>query len=260
MRLAAISGCLVLLVLGVVFFSNTTKTQNKVTDKQTDETILPIKITQLPSQQNIIPIQLECNNARLPIPNTLEDVSCILTNNTDKSITAVVVGYKIFSETAAGEKEKKPFSITGAITTETLIHTSLREQRKENFIQPKETTTVTLLPTAFDEGYLISEMTMWVDFVEFEDDSTIGAANNGARTVAEIRDGATRYKNWLVKNLKESNSDSAILEVLQKKHPKQIAELEKLSANQIEGANVFRKFAERTFSTKGHKGLSQILK
>jgi hypothetical protein len=260
MRLAIISGCAFLLVLGVVFFSDSTKTQNKFIDKSSGEKLLSIKVNQLPAEQNIIPIRLECNPARLPLPHKLEDVSCTLTNNTDKSITAVVVGYTISNEIAAGETENKPFSMTGAITTEALIHATLREQRKNNFIQPGEATSVGLLPTAFDEGYSINAMTMWIDFVEFDDNSTIGANNPGAKTVAEIRDGAARYKNWLVKKLDEISSDSAILETLQKKHPRQIEELEKLSANQTEGANVFRKFAERTFSTQGIQGLRRILK
>lgn len=262
MRLTVLSGCIFLLVLGgVVFFSNPTKTQSNVINKQAGEKFLPIKVNQLPpSEQNIIPIQLECIPARLPLPNKLEDVSCTLTNNTHKSITAAVVGYRIFSETDDSDKEKKPFTMTGAITTEALIHTSLREQRRENFIQPKEATLVGLMPTTFDEGHLISDMTMWVDFVEFDDNSAIGANNHGAKTVAEIRDGAARYRNWLVKKLDESKSDSVILEVLQKKHPKQIEELGKLSANQAEGANVFRKFAERTFSTQGMEGLNRILR
>ena len=85
MRLVVLSGCVSLLVLGVVvFFSNPTKTQNKIIDKQAGEKFLPIKVNQLsPSEQNIIPIQLECTPARLPLPNKLEDVSCTLTNNTD---------------------------------------------------------------------------------------------------------------------------------------------------------------------------------
>lgn len=230
--------------------------QDQANAKIQDEAQLPVKVTQLPLENGVIPIELRCQDAQLSKPNKLEMVSCFAINNTNRDIISIVVDFNI-----SHQINNKFSSLSGAITVETLINPDLFEERKHSFIKPKEEALVTLMPTTFDDDYLIKEVFMQIDYVEFDDKSTAGPNKTGAQTVSEIRDGASKYRNIITQKYKENGkSKDTIIGILENRELLTKEALGNLTAPQLQGAKVFQKFIKNVYEAKGREGVDRILK
>ena len=228
--------------------------ENKNTPIQISK--IPVNAIQLPSEKGMIPIELNCKEAELSAPNIFENLSCIGINNTQKNITALVVSYTI-----SMEEYGKPKSLSGEITILPLLSSAFFYYQKDSFIQPKQEIPINILQTTLDDSYVIKEMIIKIDYVEFENGSKVGENGIGEKIINQIRQGVSIYRNWLIEKYNEKGkSDEAITELLE--NPKNISteNLGNLTPKQFEGAKVFHKFLRRLYSTKGLQAINDTLK
>jgi ribosomal protein S8 len=116
------------------------------------------------------------------------------------------------------------------------------------------------MPHTLDENQIIKGVTMNIDFVEFEDKTSLGENSGGASLISEIRNGAMKYRIWVSKKYKDINkSDSEINTILKDKSFLQDSEFNNLTPNQSQGVRLFRIFLQKTYEMKGKPALEKCL-
>jgi hypothetical protein len=196
----------------------------------------------------------DVQNVELSAPNTIESLPCVIKNSTNKYITAAAIAISITTE-----KQGRLSADLGFLTIETFLHPDFREEYRNNLIPPGGESPVEDLPSSYDDA-VVKGVTMWVDYVEFEDKTTQGPDRAGSRIIANIREGAAKYKEWLIQKYNQSGrSIDAIVPLLEQSQPLP-EELGIQNGNQQEGARFYRSYALKTYETKGAAGLIKYLK
>jgi hypothetical protein len=230
--------------------------QNSLSKVSGGNSKIPVQVKQLPAEKGVIPIELKCKEAELSAPNAFEKLNCTATNNTGKNITALVAAY-----TFSMEENGMTASMVGAINIDALLHPDFFEQLKKTFIHPNEETPLHILPTTLGDDSVIKEVTLQIDYAEFESGAPIGEKSNGRETIRQIRQGVAIYKEWFAKKYTENGrTEQAITELLQNRQSISKENLGDLTPNQLEGARVLRKFIRRVYSTKGIEAVNDILR
>lgn len=254
MRLRVIVGSGILMLLGITAVITTApRVQSNQESQQGERIEVPVKANQLPAEKNIIPVELRCQSAQIVKRDTLEKIPCVVVNNTNKYITATTINSSVIVDA-----EGKTSGDSDFLSLDPLAHPDFREERKGYLIAPGNEIPIPFLATSYDSG-VIKGVLVQVDYVEFADKTTLGPNRAGSRIIADIRDGAAKYKNWLAAKYDRSGkSMSAIAPLLEKGQPLP-EEIESLSSHQQEGAIIYRNYARRTFETKGAEGLVKHL-
>jgi hypothetical protein len=264
MRLKSFWGVGLIMILAIVTIltvvigrkSDAQNSSSKNVEPPSEISKIPVYVKALPAEKNVVPIELKCESAELINLNTLEKLSCIVINHTSKSITSLVVSYTISIE----ESENLDV-VSGEAVVEMLIHPDFYERRKHSFIKPNEETPINVMTTTFDDNSVIRKVEMQIDYVEFEDKSIVGANIVGSKAVAEIRQGAAIYRDWLSKKyIENEKSETLLVELLQNQRNVSRENLGDLSPKQIEGAKVLQKYIRRVFSTEGIETVKALLK
>jgi hypothetical protein len=240
--LGALSACL-------WHFSGNASTRNRAQAGRQ----IPISTQQLPPTNGKAAVELKCGDAELSAPNKIENFPCSVVNNTSKRISAMSVAYSITVEDGGGES-----SHTEALTLDTFIHPDLREERKDNLIPPGAERPFRPLPTSFDDA-VVKAISMQVDYVEFEDGSSLGPNESGSRIIDGIREGAAKYRNWLMGKYNSSGKSAGAMTSLIQDDPLPEDELGIKSAAQEQGAVIYRNFLRDSYGAKGLEHLSKFL-
>lgn len=214
---------------------------------------IPISTQQLPPTDGKVAVELKCGDAELSAPNEIEKFPCTVVNNTNKRISAMSVAYSITVEDGRGES-----SHTEALTLDTFIHPDLREERKDNLIPPRAERPFQPLPTSFDDA-AVKAISMHVDYVEFEDHSSLGPNEAGSRIIGDIREGAAKYRNWLMEKYNGSGRSVSAMTSLIQGGPLPEGELGIKSAAEEQGAVIYRNFLRGSYETKGLGHLAKFL-
>lgn len=241
---------LCLLIACLWFFGKGTKSQNTAQfEKQ-----LRVTANQLSRVNGVIPVELKCENAELSAPNALENLPCAIKNNTNNYITAVTVAISLVLD-----KEGTTSTDSSFLTIETFVHPDFREEHKNNLIPPRGERPIQDLPVSYDNA-VIKGVMIQVDYVEFADNTTLGPNHAGSRIITDIRQGAAKYKNWLVQKYKQNGkSIDAIVPLLEPSQPFS-EELGISNGDQQEGARIYRNYARRSYEAKGPEALTKHLK
>jgi hypothetical protein len=215
-----------------------------------------VEVKQMDRVGRLIPVELKCaTSVELKEPNALEGLSCILKNNTNKYITSGAIYTSVTLE-----KEGKTYVLSSYDAFDTFLHTDFREDHKSNLIPPGGEYPLGELPVSYDDA-LIQGLTVQVDYIEFADLTTTGSNRGGARIINDIREGAAKYKDWLVKKFDQGGrSTHALLPLLDEQQPLPLEELGIINANQEHGAILYLKYARRTYKAKGVEGLTKHFK
>lgn len=214
---------------------------------------IPVIATQLPLESGVIPVELRCKNAELSAPNSIENLSCVIKNNTNKYISAGSLYTSITME-----KEGQAIVLSTFDTFDTFVHPDFREEHKNNLIAPGNEYVLNQLPSSYD-SVIIKRIDAHLDYIEFDDGSSLGVNKGGSRIIKGTREGAAMYKNWLVEQYKRrGKSIDAIMALLDSSYPLP-EELGLQNGEQENGANIYRKYARRTYQTKGAEGLIKNL-
>lgn len=237
------------------FFSGRAESGTKLQDSTKFEKRIPVTTHQLPANNGIIPIELMCEDAELSAPNALEKLACVIKNKTDEYITAGALHTSLTLD-----KEGKSIAISSYNTFDTFLHPDFRADHPNNLLPPGGTYRLDDLPSSFDASVVIKAITVRIDYAEFADNSMLGPNRGGARIIADTREGAAKYKQWLAQQYNQSRGALERIVFLLDKHQPLPEELEIQNSNQEQGASMYRNFARRTYENKGGEDLIKHLK
>jgi hypothetical protein len=216
---------------------------------------IPVVVKQLPLVEGGLPVEVRCGLAHLTAPDTLESFSCMAINNTTKNIASLAAVYTVVTE--GGEEDES--SITSLLTVDSLVHPDIRSARGLKMIQPGVMHPLQPPgPTSY-EGENVARVELSIDYVEFEDGTTLGPDKHGSRAVKSTREGAAQYKTWLVQKyqLVKGNLD-VITSMLEE--PDLPAELQRgNNGNFTSGARRYRNFLRDAYQQRGVAELKKHL-
>lgn len=227
----------------------------KPTATQNRAITLPVSVQNLASGASTSPVELKCEDARLSAPNHIEKLSCVLKNNTDRDIVA---GTLVISVTI--EQRGTLETISSYDSFDRLLHPDVHKDRDANLIPPQGEYLIDQLPTSYGEG-IVKRISESIDYVEFAEGQPVGPNVAGARIINDVRQGAARYKAWIVREFHRNGMAlEPILNTLNNGDVVAEGDLELQNDNQKTGANLFRRYLLRTYASKGEAGLLKHLK
>lgn len=217
---------------------------------QGTEIQLPVVVYQMDAENGEMPVTLQCGAANVTTPDTLNGFSCTLINNTDKNIVAATAAYTI-----EYEQQGRTYREVRTHLAATSVHPDFFKDAKpvprggELSIRPGGSFTF--------EGAVIKGVEVRIDYVEFSDGSSVGPnKKEGAEAVKALREGASRYKNWLVGKYRRGSIDTAI-QSLQSDPP--LAELGLTNEYLEQGANLYRKRLQKIERMRGRAEVQKYL-
>lgn len=193
------------------------------------------------------PVELHNPAASLSAANQLEEYTCVVKNNTDKAVTAFSLAWTIVME--VGGKES---AVTELEVMDSLIHPDFRESRSLRAVSPGSEFIAESGPTYFGSNNSINRVEVSIDYVEFEDGTSLGpnANSRSSQQIALVREGAAKYKEWLVQTY--VNAGKSLKMVLQKLQSESIPDDLNLSTSEMkQGAHTYRKRILDLYNTRG---------
>lgn len=256
MRLRIAVGCGIAVLLGATVIATTAlRTRPNQSSKQTENARIPIIVNQLSSDNGVIPVELQCTTST---PTTLNDdpkLTCDIKNNTTKPISAISIAYSIIFQRNGVE-----FSDSGFLTRDALIHPDFYESSAQKFIPPSGRQIITRGEAIQHEDASPKRIEANIDYVEFEDKTSLGPNVKGSNLITLIREGAAKYKEWLKQKYMESNeSTDSIAPLLQ--DTSSLPEELKLNDTMLAvGAEAYRKNARDLYRRGGKAELEKLVK
>ena len=209
MRFSGLLKVCAFLMIGLVAVASAALIAYKSPTAAQQERLITVNVTQLPLGNGAFPVEIRCEEARSSALNKLERFSCLVINNTGKKISALAVVYSVVVDNA-GRQETE----TNLLTTDFAIHPDVSEAKGQKLFAPGESRRIGPPgPITFESG-TVSGVEMHIDYVEFEDESSIGPNLHGSKTIGLRREGAAKYKAWLVQQYRRGGSDEQALAAL----------------------------------------------
>lgn len=239
-----------LLLFGVAAFASTALQSRTNEDRNQSGLQLPITVKQLEPENNNN-VELLCGTASVTPPNILNEFQCTLRNNTQKSITGANIIYSTVLEEAGREtKDSRNHILT------TYIHPDF--YAKEKNILPGASTS--FRPAGVFTYYkaVIKGVEAYIDYVEFEDNTSMGPNEDGSRIINDLRTGAVKYKDWLAKESKQKSIDT----LLRSPHSDEGLQLPEIGLNNIaqkEGARRYRIKLGKLYKNRGPAEVQRYL-
>lgn len=215
-----------------------------------DSAAIKVVINQPPAQNGVIPIEIIQPTIVSSAPHKLEDFTYTLKNNSNKPIRAVAV-----IRTINYEEGGKMYAHSVYSTMDTAFHADFGGKP---FLPGNQMPMESAGPLSFDEGVVIKEITLTLEYASYEDQTAYGAGGEGERRIKGMREGARRYKRWLAQEYTRAGKSLAtILPTIQSAG---IPEALKLDADQTMGADRYRLNLVKAFKTKGAADVENYLK
>lgn len=193
---------LVLVGLSLCLWAVSARTKSQ---QQVDQ-FIPVVITeQLEAKNGVVPVDIRCGQARLTAPNRLEEFQCSFKNNTNLNITAANAIYSIVLD-QNGSVSRDTYSRTA----ETLVHPDFSATSKrigpgdESDLGPPG-------PISYTSGVIVKGVEISIDFVEFENGTTLGPDKQGSSIIKAMRAGAGKYREWIKRQYKLAGSSVAAI-------------------------------------------------
>jgi len=257
MRLSTAIGVGALLVLGLITVANPILSTSK-TARQTESTTtaLQVVIKQLPPENGNPPVEILEASAASTTSNEVQGFICSLKNNTSKNIIA----YSL-TVTTVTEQDGKESSPTELYLVDRFVQEDIQEIRSLRPIPPGGQSTVESSgPTSFSSNTLVKRLELSVDYVEFDDKTTMGPDTNShsSQRIKLVRDGATKYKEWIVQMYRRNGrSVDVIVPYLQRK-PLQ-HELDFNDSHMKQGAHFYRSCLLDLYNKQGSEAVEKYL-
>jgi hypothetical protein len=216
----------------------------------------PVAIVgQLETQGLVAPVELLRPAARLSAENQLEEYSCIVKNNTGKAIVAFSLAWNIVTEFAGKESSVRELQVN-----DSLIHPDVQASNKSGAIEPGAESLAEAGPTYFESNTSVKRLGVSIDYVEFEDGTSLGPNLNGASSqqIAMIREGASKYKEWLGQlYAKTGRSPQVVLQQLQSESLPD--DLNISNPEMKQGAYAYRTRMLKLYNAKGLVAIQKVL-
>lgn len=221
--------------------------------QQVDQ-FIPVVITeQLEARNGVIPVDIRCGQARLTAPNRLEEFQCTLKNNTNLNITAANAIYSVVLE-QNGVLTKD----TVSSTVEAAIHPDFRGTNRligpgdESALGPPG-------PISYTSGIIVKSVEIGIDYVEFENGTTLGSDNQGSHIIKAMRSGAAKYREWLKLRYKLGGRSVAAISSEVEGDQSLPSELRFADPNEEQGAIGYRSRLRKLFQTRGADDVKKLL-
>jgi hypothetical protein len=238
--------CLLGLLLACLwFFSGNRKNLASQNSRPEVQKVIAITTTQLPSSQGVVPVALQCQTVDYPKPREAKSLRCVVTNNTATSITAISIAYSITVE--ANDQESTD---GGFMTLDALVHPDFHDSNFSKFIHPGADYVIQR-GGPIESNIFVKEIKVNIDYVEFENGTSLGPNSRGSSVIAQMREGATQYKQWLLKEYVNRNRSITAIAPLLQDTSSPGAELKLDDGMQMLGAEEYRRNARNILSTRG---------
>lgn len=214
-----------------------------------------VVIRQLGSEGLVAPVELLRPAARLSAENQLEEYSCVVKNNTGKAVVAFSLAWNIITEVAGKETSVGELQINNSF-----IHPDVQEGHKSGAITPGAESLAEAGPTYFESNASVKRLGVSIDYVEFEDGTSLGPNLNSASShqIAMVREGASRYKEWLSQMYaKMGRSHQIVLQQLQSESIPDDLNLN--NAEMKQGAYAYRIRMLKLYNTEGPAAFQRLL-
>ena len=240
---------LILAGLSLCLWAVSARTKNS----QPKDEFIPVAIAgRLETKNGLIPADLQCGMARLSAPNQLEEFRCVLKNNTQANITAANTTYTIVYE-QNGSLFRDSFSSVA----EAFVHKDFKGTNK--LIEPgNETSFGPPGPISYADG-VIKSVEITIDYVEFEDGSTLGPDKQGSRIIEAMRAGAERYRQWLKVRTRESGNYFDAISSAVDTNQSLPSELRFTDPSEEQGANAYRSRLRKLYQNRGPAEVKKLL-
>jgi hypothetical protein len=159
----------------------------------------PIDVIQLPADKGLIPVEIQEPKISVNAKTGAPELAYIVKNNSDKPIDALAVAI-----TGKAANNGKEFSTTGYMTRDSMIHPDIRAIHHQSSLAPGQEWSFGPEPIEVDEGAVFKGITLRIDFAHFEDQTILGPNQHGT-VLMQVRQGALKYKAWLVKKYQEND-------------------------------------------------------
>lgn len=139
-----------------------------------------VVLKQLPVQDHVIPVEIVQPVATSSAPNVLDDVTYFVKNNSGKAISAVAVTKRILFR-----EDGKLEAFTRCSVVDFLFHPDFPSKPLASGAQVHMDGPG---PIDLEDGTVIVNVTLQIDYVQYVDGSRIGAGSEGEQTVLSYRE------------------------------------------------------------------------
>ncbi len=218
-----------------------------------------VEVVQLPSVNGVIPVEIR--NQKITHDTLQGELQFTVKNNASKPLTAAVVAIEFTYLVIGSRIEEKALTYR---TRNMLIHPDIREIHNQKPIQSGEEMIFGPEPIEFvgapqDKLVPLKKITLSLDYVDFEDKSSLGLNRHGLYSVIKVRRGAARYKEWLVKQfMANGRSENALVSIL--RTPDLPSELNLPKDHEITGARLYRRHLLHAYDHYGFSAIEKYLK
>ena len=215
-----------------------------------------ISAVQLSLEKGVIPVEIQQQRVSYTWSNAVHDYFFTVKNNTNKNIAAFSVDITI-----SGTVNGKELSNTVTSTFDSIPHLDIREAHHMRPVLPGEgrdfdSTGMGIAPTQDD--VVVGRITVRIDYVEFEDKTSLGLDEHGSRIINLMRDGAAKYKAWLVHEYVQRGKSINIIAPLLREELLP-SELGLQDMHQRQGAKTYRNHMLDVYDTHGRAELDKYL-
>ena len=215
--------------------------------------LLPVDVKQLPAIGGVVPVELNCSDAELSSPRSIQKLACMFKNNTDRFIIAVNLDI-----TVNVERNGKILEHSSYLTLDSYLYGDFAEEHRTSRIAPGAQQQINELPSSYSDG-VVKSISVAIDYVDFGDDKSLGLNSKGFEIVRSMRNGASKYKIWLVdKYTRNGKSIDAVVPLLNTAVSSQ--ELRLTNPNEQNGAEMFRNYLLRQFQAYGAEKIMKLFK
>jgi hypothetical protein len=194
-------------------------------------------------------VELLCGTASVTPPNILNGFECTLKNNTQKSVTAANIIYTTVLEEAGRETKDSRNQILL-----TNFHPDFYDKDKN--IVPGATNLFRPAGVFTYHNAVIKGIEVYIDYVEFEDGTSMGPDVEGSKQIKDFRAGAVKFKSWLAKESKQKSIDT-LIQSAQSDEELQKPEIGLNNITQKEGA---RRYGIALRKLYKHRGPTEVQK
>ena len=239
-----------LALFGAILFSLNHTSASPTSPTAQEANRLHIQVHQLLTrlQDNIT---LRCDDAVLSAPNSVEDVTCYIKNNSSKPIVAgaLTIVYLI-------DDNGKLTSQPTLLSFDSLLQPDFLVEHPGGLVTTGAEYSLQNIATDLDRP--IKGIIASIDYIEFSDNSKTGPNRGGSEQINAQRSGARKYREWLAKNYDKTRSAEIIADLLSNDDlPSELGITDPIEA---QGARIFKRQERHVYETKGADVLLKHIK
>jgi hypothetical protein len=205
---------------------------------------------QLAAENGIIPVELQDLSLELVSPHTIKETHLNYVNHTRKSITALGFTFEIHILDAGGVERIIP----DTLVSDPILTADLHQGKP---IGPGEKREVLNLDADFPQNIRITGEVVSIDYVEFDDGTSLGPNKHTLATINANREGAARYKQWIRSEYQKH--DRNVLAIVPLLDDRTVPASLGLTGTANGGANMWRLHLKQHYEAHGKEGLEEIL-